>query len=164
MEIWKKVDEFEDYEISNFGNVKSLKFGIETIINQKPNKSKYIQCCFYQNKKQHIFYVHRLVAYYFVPNPENKSEVNHIDGNKLNNNDWNLEWNTRLENMQHAYKTGLIIRKKGVSMNKRKVLNIITNEIYVSAKLASKEVDCSYKQFGKQLRNEIENKTIFIYV
>jgi hypothetical protein len=51
--------------------------------------------------------VHRLVAMLYIPNPDNLPEVNHKDGDKLNNNYWNLEWCTRLHNMEHAYRTGL---------------------------------------------------------
>ncbi len=53
------------------------------------------------------FKIHRLVAEAFIPNPDKKKEVNHKDGNKLNNNVSNLEWATHLENMQHAVRTGL---------------------------------------------------------
>lgn len=52
-------------------------------------------------------YIHRLLAYYFIPNPLNKKEVNHIDGNKQNNSLDNLEWVTKQENMNHAWSTGL---------------------------------------------------------
>ena len=52
--------------------------------------------------------IHRILAELFIPNPENKPEVNHIDGNKLNNSLSNLEWVTHAENMQHANRTGLI--------------------------------------------------------
>lgn len=66
--------------------------------------------------------VHRLVCESFVPNPENKPEVNHIDGNKQNNHYSNLEWATRIEQIHHAFRTGLSKGKKG-SENGRAVLS-----------------------------------------
>jgi hypothetical protein len=65
--------------------------------------------------------IHRLVALAFIPNPENKPQVNHIDGDKTNNEVDNLEWNTAQENMIHAVKTGLFGDRKGIKNGQSKV-------------------------------------------
>ena len=62
----------------------------------------------YKGMKRKTYQVHRLVGLTYILNPENKPDINHIDGDSLNNWDWNLEWNTKLENMQHAIKMGLL--------------------------------------------------------
>ena len=86
--------------------------GTYKILKQIPN-SKNPACNYYvvslkQNgKKAKNFFIHRLMAETFIPNPENKPQINHIDGNKLNNSIDNLEWVTCAENAQHAIRTGL---------------------------------------------------------
>ena len=117
-EIWKDIEGYERlYQISNLGNVKSLD---RYIINKNGDKQyfpgkyltqgisdNYLKVTLSKNNKQRTFRVHILVARAFIPNPENKPEVNHMDGNKQNNRVDNLEWNTRSENELHAYKNGL---------------------------------------------------------
>lgn len=74
---------------------------------QTSQKNGYFMVSLFFEGKHKRLYLHRLVAETFIPNPEGKAEVNHKDGNKLNNNLENLEWVTRGENLQHAYDTGL---------------------------------------------------------
>jgi len=117
MEIWKQIENFEGYFVSNFGRIKAEEiitaFGNQTKTHPErylnvwrtPNGYNYIDVSVDGNVKR--FSLHRLVALYFIPNPENKPQVNHIDGDKDNNNDWNLEWCTAAENLKHARDLGL---------------------------------------------------------
>lgn len=118
-EDWVDIIGFEGlYRISNLGRVKMLaktwrvnKGGICSIgesYKKFYKRGQYPMVQLRKNGKFKSFLVHRLVAIHFIPNPENKREVNHIDGNKNNTSLSNLEWNTPEENMKHAYSIGLL--------------------------------------------------------
>lgn len=105
MEEWKDIMETNNkYEVSNFGYIRNKK--TNRIL--KPYENNGYLCINLSDGRKSIFYtVSRLVAQYYIENPENKEYVNHIDGNKLNNIYTNLEWSTQKENVAHANKTGL---------------------------------------------------------
>lgn len=104
MEIWKPINENPDYRISNFGNVMGMR---GNLLSPRLSKNGYLRVHFKVDGKLTDFYIHRLVALHFIPNVENKPEVNHKDGDKSNNNSSNLEWTTGAENTRHAYDFGL---------------------------------------------------------
>ena len=95
-EIWKDIEGYEGrYQVSNFGNVKSLNYkhtGEEKIMQSCKDKIGYLHIKLFMNGKPKMYKVHRLVAQAFIPNPENKSEVDHIDSNPSNNDVTNLRW------------------------------------------------------------------------
>lgn len=116
-EIFVPVIGFEKlYNIGSLGTVKTLAkfkgtnysvFQPERVKRCRDNGLGYLQITFSKMSTKRSFYLHRLVALHFIPNPGNLPEVNHKDGNKLNCAADNLEWSTRIANEQHAYKTGL---------------------------------------------------------
>lgn len=115
MEIWKDIPNTEGcYQVSNYGRFKSVftrllnkgsKFSYkkERILKLGKYSNDYLQFSGNVNNKRVTGIAHRLVAQAFIPNPENKPQVNHLDGNKQNNHVDNLCWATISENIRHSY-------------------------------------------------------------
>ena len=116
-EIFKDIIGFEGlYQISNLGNVKSLPKKIvygrkysktiylpEKILKPKYDKDGYLRIGLRKNKKTKTLFLHRLIAQAFIPNPQNKKQINHINGIKDDNRIENLEWYSPSENIKHSY-------------------------------------------------------------
>lgn len=155
MEQWKKIEEFNyEYEISSYGRIRSVenvivrgngwKYTRKSKILKPSVSGGYLRGAVCVNKKMIPYKIHRLVALAFIPNNENKKEVNHIDGNKLNNHVENLEWCTRQENIEHCILNKLQKPFKGEEIGNSKLLEFQVIEIrnkfkprvYSRAKLA----------------------------
>ena len=110
-EIWKDIEGYEGlYKISNMGRVKSIKFNKEKILFLQKDKYGYLRVGLRKMGKLKNYFVHRLVAEAFIPNPNNLPIVNHKDENKQNNCVENLEWCTVKYN--NSYATALFQRKE----------------------------------------------------
>ena len=131
-EIWKNT-EFDGYMVSNLGRVKSLdrwlppdkmhpkgQFFKGKILSTKQTNHEYESVMVSKTKR---VYIHRLVAQAFIPNPDNKRDVNHLNGNKKDNRVENLEWTTHKENMQHAKNI------LGLLSNKEKAKKVLCVEL-----------------------------------
>ena len=133
METWKKIEGFENYSVSDQGRVRR-----DTDYNctkggriLKPGKHKrgYLQVALSQNGEVNAKRVHRLVAEAFIPNPDNKPEVNHKNGVNTDNRSENLEWSTTLENMKHAFKTGLNPNSKLTDSAVLQIRQLLTQDL-----------------------------------
>lgn len=169
-EIWREI--YPGYQVSNFGRVKSFKFKSLRIM--RPLIAR-MYLCFNLRVDGVYKYIsaHRLVAEAFVPNPDNKPQVNHIDGNKFNNHVSNLEWVTASENVQHAYDTGLypscesrynskltneqvLFIRNNTDQLSRKQLSILFN--VTEAVIGSVQLGVHYKNIGGTIRPRIKQR------
>lgn len=123
MEKWKDIDGFPDYKISSEGKI--LRISKNYYLKPCLDKSiGYFVVNLYDTKgRPHRKFLHRLIAEAFIPNPENKRTVNHIDGNKSNNELSNLEWATDSENMLHAFSHGLCENTRKSAYKQQKILS-----------------------------------------
>ena len=153
-EIWKKVQGFDNYEVSNLGRVRNVNTGL--IKKQRMTHNGYMIVDLKHSGIKSTKYVHRLVAQSFIPNQNNKPCINHKDENKTNNEINNLEWcNVSYNNSYNgrAKRVGEYHKKHHPS--RKRVKNIDNGEIYVSVREAGRKtgicsMSISYCLNGKQ--------------
>jgi hypothetical protein len=150
-EMWLPVKGYEGiYEVSSLGSIVSTAgryFGCRIGSKGVTKQDRYIKVYLTKNRKSTWFKVHRLVADHFIPNPENKPEVNHIDGDRANNSVDNLEWCTRSENMQHAQDNNLMPDYSG--FNNPACILTPENVQYIRSKYSYRKYSAA--RLGKEL-------------
>jgi len=174
-EEWRPVVEYPDlYHISSFGRLKRLAYKSrqngnvdkiipEKIISGNLTKKGYVRLILRNNGLWVSRYCHRLVAFAFIENTENKPDVNHKTGIKLYNHYTQLEWCTPQENNDHGVKLGLLKRGRKPYVNTyvkrgrctgKKVINIETGEIYTNVDELCRIKSLSIKNIRRQISGE----------
>ena len=144
MEVWKDIKGYEGlYQVSNFGRVKSLpRIGTinnERILKQSFHRKGYMEAHLCKDGFEKIVKTHRLVAEAFIPNPENKPQVNHKDENKQNNRADNLEWCDNQYNSVYNDRMNKIAKKLS-----RKVRCLETDVVYESVAEAARKTGIAH--------------------
>lgn len=148
-EVWKEIELFDGrYEASSFGRIRNSKR--KNILTPNTNKFGYervgirpvVGC-----RRKLTYSVHRLVAMTFIPNPDGKPQVNHVNGDKSDNKIENLEWCTCSENCKHKYDS---LGQKQYNM--KKVRCIETGEVFESMSKAAAKYETSQGAIGSMIR------------
>lgn len=146
-EEWRDIEGFEGrYQVSYNGDIRNAAGQVL----KGNNAGGYLMVNLYKDGKRTRTSIHRVVAKAFIPNPENKPTVNHIDGNKLKNAVYNLEWATLAEQMKHANETGLIDSNHPFKM--KSVVCVNTGEQFDSIAAAHRATGACRVGIGKAIR------------
>lgn len=150
--IWKPIPGYSLYKISNYGDIKTYNWknkGKEKIMKPALDQGGYYRTMLKRDcdGKIHTVKLHRLVAITFIANPENKPQVNHINGIRNDNRACNLEWCTAKENIKHSFKIGLSSNKG----EKNPCASLTDEQV--------KEILSNY-QFGKKSKSGMTKKEL----
>jgi len=162
IENWQPIKDYEGlYEINEQSEVRSLhKRNYHRILAQRIDRAGYYTVRLSKAGKVSTQFVHRLLGFTFLTEPEEKAVINHRSGNKFDNSLDNLEWVTQSQNMQHAYKTGL---SKVPERSYKPVVDVCTKKVYKSVKEAAAALDIAYSTCKNYLNGNRPNPTCLRY-
>lgn len=172
---WKFISGYEFYyEVSNDGLVRSVSRAVKDH-NSSRNKliqsrilrpgirAGYLGVHLWKNGKGQNAYIHRLVAETFVPNPENKPQVNHKDGDRMNNYFKNLEWTTSSENHKHAHHV-LKRKRSGCCSPSKSILCTTTKQTFASQSEAARALGLHVSNISKVVKGHYKHTGGFHFV
>ena len=159
-ELWQPIAGYDDYHISNYGRMKSFCKGKVKILKPSINGQGYLTVGLTKDGKQKPFRINRLVALAFIPSPNAKPQINHIDCHKLNNYVENLEWVTARENIKHTYDMGLAPKgqeRPEAKLTNEQVIYVRENpegltQCQLAEKFGLNRATISYIQTGKTFK------------
>ena len=163
MEIWKRLN--EHYEVSNYGNVKSLRKNIILKPSIRPDGYYFLNVSGFRHRR--TWKVHQLIAHVFLPNSENKPQINHKNGIKTDNRVDNLEWCTASENVRHSFD---VLKREPTkcfgSSNKmsRKVIDNLTGKEFETIRSAALFLGLKDFTLSAMLSGRNKNKTNYSFL